>query len=65
MRRVARLLKSPPPVHTHRSRESIIAEARRQGHDVGDDAMITDGEWGYWVGALVYVGKEKLNRRCG
>ena len=50
------------PSHTRHSRESIIAEARKERPDMGDGAMIAEGTWGYWVGASVYVDKEKLNK---
>jgi hypothetical protein len=31
------------------SRETLIAEARKKNPNLGDNAMITEGEWGYWV----------------
>jgi hypothetical protein len=40
------------------SREEIIAKARLQDPDIGDNAMITEMEYGYWVGASVYVAKD-------
>ena len=60
-RLVQPLFKNPPPSATHHSREDIIAEARKECPDIGDGAMIAEMEWGYWVGASVYVDKEKLN----
>jgi len=42
-------------------REAVLACLRRRGVDVGEDAMIATGEWGYWVGSE-YVAKSEVSR---
>ena len=37
-------------------REQIITAARLQDPEIGDNAMIASGEWGYWIGSI-YVSK--------
>lgn len=45
------------------TRAQIIATAREIDKDMGDEAMIAEGEYGYWVGTTVYVSKADV--RCG
>lgn len=42
--------------------QAIIACARRQDPGIGDDAMIAEGEYGYWVGARIYVSKAAIEK---
>ena len=44
------------------SRANIIAAARKQDKDIGDNAMIAEGEWGYWVGGSIYVTNEAVEK---
>jgi len=43
------------------TRAQIIAAARRQDPDIGDDAMIAPMEWGYWIGSI-YVSKDQIQQ---
>lgn len=54
------LFKNPPPSIIYHSRQAIINVARKHCPDIGDSASIAEGAWGYWVGASVYVSKEKI-----
>ena len=42
-------------------REAIIKCAKRQDDSIGDDAMITQVEWGFWVGSSIYVSKGEVS----
>jgi len=41
-------------------REAIIEVARKQRPEIGDNAMIAEMEWGYWVNIDTYVKKEDV-----
>lgn len=43
-------------------RQVIIHLARLQGADIGDEAMIVDGEWSYCVAASIYVSKDDARK---
>ena len=42
------------------SRTQILNAARRQGEDIGDEAIIAYGEYGYHIGSI-YVSKEDMD----
>jgi hypothetical protein len=44
-------------------REAILICVRRRGIEVGDGAMITPSEYGFWVGSE-YVAKSEVSRVC-
>lgn len=46
-------------------REALIKIARLKGLDVGDEAMITQGEWGYWISGVLYISKSELRKFMG
>jgi len=46
------------------ARTDIIACARKQDHEVGDEAMIAEMEWGYWIGSI-YVSKADVTKSAG
>jgi hypothetical protein len=42
------------------TRQQIIAAAQLQCASVGSEAVISEMEWGYWVGGSIYVSKRDL-----
>ena len=41
------------------ARRIIIACVRKQDPEIGDDAMISETEWGYWADSI-YVSKSEV-----